>query len=578
MSTHFWGTTSYAEQLARTAQIVFYGVLGLLVGPLALSVAWWLCWRFRWWQYALVAPFSWWWLTWWASWVIHHDLSPVPLVGWWWSGLVLASPFVALVVQGWVLMSNFLRPHDLADHLEEQQQILAEKNAQLSRTAVMQVAQVAPSQASMMTLGVYVKGDRLPEPVGIQRTGTWLQWSERLLNQHLLIVGTTGAGKSETIKRLVIEALEAGERDIFFVDGKGDIQLGREIAQLIYAKYGTPVPIFSLGTGEPSCVYHGFCGEAIDIYNRLGALIGVEDTEGDGRYYADINRDLLQLICYAPQGPPRSFEEIRQRLQLKWLRAAYRSVPDEAETIDQLTPEILKGLLVRLRPLMRDFAPLVGEEGFSLEQSRGAVFSLRTLSVGDTARRFLDFLMEDFKDFAGKRQQRRGLLIIDEFGAFGNDKIVALLTMARSAELGVVLACQDVASLGDDETVKRLILANTRTKLLMATDFPEEIAELAGTIQQIEASIQHEEGQATGMGSARVQHAFRVDMNEAAQLLTGEAFLIRQRRAVKVKVKPVDPIAVTEDARAHILKRSQTSSPPDFMHPTPTPDIPDLDW
>src|SRR5690606_14078711 len=152
----------------------------------------------------------------------------------------------------------------------------------------------------------------------------------------------------------------------------------------------------------------------------------------------------------------------------------------------------------------------------------------------DTARSFLNFLVEDLKDFAGKRQRRPGLLIIDEFGAFQTEQIVALLMLARSAKMGVVLATQDVASLGKDEQARRLILANTRTKLLMASDFPEEVAQLAGTLYQIEASIQHEEGQATGVGSARVQHAFRVDMNEAAQLLPGEAFLIRQRHAVKL--------------------------------------------
>lgn len=75
----------------------------------------------------------------------------------------------------------------------------------------------------------------------------------------------------------------------------------------------------------------------------------------------------------------------------------------------------------------------------------------------------------------GKRQKRPGLLIIDEFGAFGNKNIIALLTMARSADLGVILATQDIASLGE-ENERRLILANTPTKILMATDFPEEIA------------------------------------------------------------------------------------------------------
>jgi hypothetical protein len=87
-----------------------------------------------------------------------------------------------------------------------------------------------------------------------------------------------------------------------------------------------------------------------------------------------------------------------------------------------------------------------------------------------------------------------------------------------------------------DETTKKLVLANTRTKLLMATDFPEDVAILAGTFYQIEASIQQQDGGMTGLGSARVQHAFKVDMNEVAQLQPGEAFLIRQRHAAKFKI------------------------------------------
>jgi hypothetical protein len=73
----------------------------------------------------------------------------------------------------------------------------------------------------------------------------------------------------------------------------------------------------------------------------------------------------------------------------------------------------------------------------------------------------------------------------------------------------------------------------------MATDYPEEVGQLAGTIYQIESSIQHDEGETTGMGSARIQHAFKVDMNEAGKLRAGEAFLIRQRHACKLRVARV---------------------------------------
>ena len=114
--------------------------------------------------------------------------------------------------------------------------------------------------------------------------------------------------------------------------------------------------------------------------------------------------------------------------------------------------------------------------------------------------------------------------------------------LARSANFGVILATQDIASLGDKRT-KRLILANTRKKLLMGTDFPEDVAKLAGTIYQIEASIQQEEGHATEDGSAKAQHAFSVDMNEAASLQAGEAFIIRQRHTAKPRIPELPVVA-----------------------------------
>lgn len=76
---------------------------------------------------------------------------------------------------------------------------------------------------------------------------------------------------------------------------------------------------------------------------------------------------------------------------------------------------------------------------------------------------------------------------------------------------------------------------------------PEEVATLAGTIYQIESSFQHREGEQTGLGTSRVQHAFKIDMNEVAKLNPGEAFVIRQRDAAKIRVKPVESIPSAPD-------------------------------
>lgn len=424
----------------------------------------------------------------------------------------------------------FLKKKKLTQQLEEERRHLEQPKT----------GPQADQQSDNLLLGNYIRGDTFPAHIGIHKQGPWIKFEEWLLDQHFFIVGATGAGKSETLKRLIYEIAVKTDRDIFFVDGKGDEVLAQEIRAICaYGGRGN-APIFRLGhkKGYP---YHGFMGETDAVYNRLCAMVGVQDAQGDARYYADINRNILQLVCGVPEGPPRSFSQLRQRLNRDWLEQAWSHDPSEIEVLASLSRKDLSGLQTRVWPLARVLEPVVKSNGFVLEQTRAAIFSIRTQSVGDTAARFLQFLVEDFKDFVGNRQRRPGVFIIDEFGAFGNKNILALLTLARSAKLGVILATQDIASLGDDVTTgdTRMVLANTRTKILMASDFPEEVATLAGTIYQIESSMQHEQGEATGMGSARIQHAFKVEMNEAGKLQAGEGFIIRQRHAAKLKVAQV---------------------------------------
>ena len=65
---------------------------------------------------------------------------------------------------------------------------------------------------------------------------------------------------------------------------------------------------------------------------------------------------------------------------------------------------------------------------------------------------------------------------------------------------------------------------------------PEAIIALAGTRQGMEYSTQFAEEGATGAGSARAQHQFKVDPNKVRALDPGMAFLISRGRAMKIQV------------------------------------------
>lgn len=429
--------------------------------------------------------------------------------------------------------SHFSKPKSL------QEQLAAERQRHSGSSA--DLAGPPPGEARWLNVGKKIKGDLLPSHLGLRYQRGWLYMAEDLLDQHLFLLGATGAGKSETIKRLVEEILSHTNRHIYFVDGKGDEGLAGDIRSLAYHHQRGISPVFKLGFGESGAIYDGFRGHASDIYNRLLALTGVTEMEGDSRYYGDIIRSILQYVCHMPQGPPRSFEDVLARVNRRALLSAYRGDKQRLARISHLKEDDFQGLYYRLIPLVEAFEACVGAGGFALEDVGCAIFSMRVQSVGDTAQRFLDFLVEDLKDFVGKRQTHPAVLIIDEFGQFSNDKIISLLTLARSSRLGIILATQDTSSLKDENT-RQQVLANTRTKLLMGTEKPQEVAELAGTVYQIESSIQHEDGDITGKGSARVQHAYKVDMNEAGMQQAGEAFVIRQRHTAKVKVQRIGAV------------------------------------
>lgn len=482
----------------------------------------------------------------------------VSLVQFWVLSIPL-FPITSILLKGFFLFSDFTKPKTLEEKLtKEEQRFEAQNRRLLLRASTIPEIETAIGK---IRLGVMMKGNLFPTTLGVDHNRHWVCLNEDILDQHIFLLGTTGAGKSETIKRLVREVLLATNRNVYFVDGKGDEGLANDIRSLAFAHGRGTAPIFRLGFEQYGAIYNGFRGGKSDIYNRLCALIGLHEAQGDSQYYADINRDLLQLICYAPDGPPKNFEEVRIRLNKNWLLEAYKDDFLEYQTIeDEISAKDIQGLLRRIRPLMREFNSSINDSGFSLESVQCAIFSIRTQSVEDTSKRFLQFLVEDLKDFIGKRQKHPAVLIIDEFGQFSNKSIITLLSLARSSKLGIILATQDVASL-QDETTRRLVLANTRSKILMASDFPEEIAALAGTIYQIESSIQYDSGNVTGLGSARIQHAFKVDMNEAAQLQPGEAFLIRQRYVAKIKVRAIEniqPIAPQEEEKS---VRKKTSPP-----------------
>lgn len=464
-----------------------------------------------------------------------------------WLGAVALVPSGALVMSGSDRLLAWTRPAPLADRWRDRVREDAAARAD-AEAAAGPLGELPAAPAGVVRLGRLIGTSSFRPDAGVWRRSPWIGLEETSLDHHALVVGMTGFGKTEILKRLVAEVLEnLPERDVFVVDGRGEPKFEGAVQDLAWHHRGIRAHVCRLGTGRAGERYDAFRGDADAVYNRLLALVEVDRLEGNALYYGRMIRDVFGLACKAPDrgGPPRSFAALRERLTFAWLDAAWAHDPIERATVAGYKRR-LPDVLTHLNSLARDLGPLVGPDGFALDDARVAVFSLRTMSAKDTAQGFLRLLVEDIKDWSGRRQQRPALLVVDEFAAFGLSNVIDLLNQARSAKLGIVLATQSVSGLGE-ESLRDQIFGVTGTKLLLRTEQPEEIAALAGTVDQPEASFNYREGEMSQEGVVRFQQTFQVHPNEVGRLRRGECFLIRGRESAKLKVRAVEAVPPAPD-------------------------------
>lgn len=483
---------------------------------------------------------------------IFSQRNLLDVVGAWYLVACTWFGLVATLQEGFLMTAKFWRTSKAKNELEKFEEDRAIQEERARSRASKTISQTVRPAHSLITLGSIIRGDTFPISTKVENYRGWLRFDEKLLDKHTFILGTTGAGKTELILRLAYEVLMNTRRNLYIVDGKGEMKFAEAIASMAYDMRGEQVPIFKLGHLNEGAIYNGFSGNADSIYNRMAYMVGVmEATSGEGKHYTEINKRLLQMVCLSggdgkiirSKGQfdaPRSFEEILSRLEYGWLKAAYSELPMAMRMIESAKEDrLITDLFTRVYNLSNSFGGIISPKGFTLENTKCAVFSLKTNSAGVEAKSLLDFLNSDIQDFIANRITKPSVMIIDEFGSFANENITNILSQSRSSELGVVLATQTVASLGEPH-IRDKIIENCNTHIMMKTLKGESISEIAGTRMGGEMSIQMKEGLETGVQSIRHQHQMKAHPQEAKELQAGEAFFINSGKAAKIMVAKVD--------------------------------------
>lgn len=440
-----------------------------------------------------------------------------PHVWRWWLWALPLAPVYAGVLHA-------LRPRSVIDLERRRERVERRRRERAARFASRTAGRMsshphAPrSGEGLLPLGAFISGDRFLTHTGRRRVAMPLDW----LHRHALVIGPSGSGKTETLLRIADGAARHNWA-VHYIDAKGDRAGAARFAGAMEAA-GRAATVF------PDTALDAWRGDARAVYNRLIELVAYS-TDGDGAYYRDVAKRVLWVACEGE--PPRSSGELLGRLDPVFLKR-------NGGGLDAAEPRAVAGVRLRYEAFFAALGERVDGD-VSFEDSDATYVLLDGLRLREEAQSLARMLVEDFADYATERKprERPALLIVDEFSAIADAaRVVELVERLRSFNVGVVLAPQVEAGMGDHAASDRIV-QNAETVFLHALRRPEGIASLAGTEQALESSYQQERERATGMGSSRSQHVFRVDPNEVRMLAPGECFVIRAGRAAKIKVARV---------------------------------------
>ncbi len=370
-----------------------------------------------------------------------------------------------------------------------------------------------------------VLGARLSGERALPAAGRAVVLSPERLVHHLVVMGATGSGKTETALRIAWATAKSSPGPVFFLDGKGDRQTAERFAGLM-ASAGRTTRVF------PDEAIDGWRGDARAIANRLLEVVDYA-SDGPAAWYRDVAKLTIALVCEHPDGPPASSAQALSRMDLDQLKAAHG--PGSAAA--SLTSEQVRQVRLRYHAFFAHTAGALDGD-WSWDETTAGYLLLDSLALKDETAHLSRFLFEDFVHYFTKRKARDQpcLLVVDEFSALAARAGVAeRIEQARAFNTSLVLCPQHAAGMGDQDQAAR-ILGSVQTIVCHRINTPEEVIALAGTRKTTEYSLHYGPRATEPEGSARLQHQFNVDPNHVRALPTGAAYVISRGRAMKIQV------------------------------------------
>jgi hypothetical protein len=440
--------------------------------------------------------------------------------------------------------------------------------------------------------------------LGVSPKGTPIGVTEREIGTHALVFGSTGSGKSETIKTLAGGLLDLGW-DGIILDLKEDTKAGglRDWCETYAHSHAIAYQELRLSDPQPTHWFDSLSGlsqdEARDTILSLSRF--------DDEYYKNISikvlGQLLKLRFWAHEVDPvacplPTLYDVAMALSAPSLQAAtkkHRAIVQQARPdlqpgefqvlespsqVEQTQASSWGAKLGNLyetsagRLVLRTPGPTENREKIDVTQSGLLYFGLDSLAKPDLTKIVSSSVLQRISAAAGQRTTgqaggvlRPKFLIVDEANWVDRTIVQNLLSRARSAGIAMVLSTQGPKDWIDKDGNDFARLAqNTNVALIMKQGEPESAqicADFIGTMQYKRFTERVEEGSMSGSGSLMERMENIVDPEEMRGLGVGEAILRVSTPNVRrewLRVTMRDPSAHYGQPSATVPQSSYPSS------------------
>lgn len=432
-------------------------------------------------------------------------------------------------------------------------------------------------------------------PLGVDRRGAPATITEDEIKTHMVVIGSTGSGKTVTLSTLAASLADLGW-SVVMLDLKEDTGEGglRDFLRNYTRSHVIPFQEIALSNPNPTLWFNPLSGMAPD--EASNAIMSLQ-TFDDG-YWQAINRKMIgqtvQLFYKAHRVDPARFPEPDMYSIGKLLgepdikRAAKDMVgavvtgipgidPDDFSTLTKPSDDERKsasGLGARIVNMYaseagsRVLRPTGNLEVMDVTRDGICYIGLNTLGLSELARVVSTSVLLRLAAYAGQRTtgalqvdtDSRIAVIIDEANWIDRTQVQNLLSRARSAGIAVVLATQGPQDWNDENGQDWDKVVNNVNVGVIMKQGTEEAAEMcADFIGRRERSTllsQVVDGSETGNGSMRTDLDHIVPTNQIRELGLGEAILKAsspklRTEWMKVNLREAADVAWRDDRHSH---------------------------